>query len=142
MPPISVDDELWFYYGGRTYRHGPYNGNDSGPSSCHIGLAKIKRGRFVSLEASFDGGMILTKPLILRGSQLFINANAEFGSIQVALLDEQENQIPGWQNTISGEDDVSIPVSFQQGSLGDLSDKHIRIRFILKNAQLFGFCVK
>jgi hypothetical protein len=142
MPPISVDDELWFYYGGRTYRHGPYNGKDSGPSSCHIGLAKIKRGRFVSLEASFDGGMVLTKPLILRGSQLFVNANAEFGSIQVALLDEQENQIPGWQSTISGEDSIRIPVSFERDSLADLAGRCIRIQFILKNAQIFGFCVQ
>ncbi len=142
MPPISVDDELWFYYGGRTYRHSPYNGKDSGPSSCHIGLAKTKRGRFVSLEASFDGGMILTKPLILRGSQLFINANAEFGSIQVALLDEQGNQILGWQSTISGEDNIRIPVDFEQSSLADLAGRCIKIQFILENAQIFGFCVQ
>lgn len=142
MPPISVGDELWFYYGGRTYRHSPYNGNDSGPSSCHIGLAKIKRGRFVSLEASFDGGMVLTKPIILRGSQLFINANAEFGSIQVTLLDEQGNQIPGWQSTISGEDNIRIPVIFEQGSLEYLKGRCIRIQFVPENAQIFGFCVQ
>lgn len=108
----------------------------------HIGLAKIKRGRFVSLEASFDGGMVLTKPLILRSSQLSVDANAEFGSIKIALLDEQERQIPGWQNTIYGEDSIRIPVNCQQGSLGDLAERSIRIQFILKNAQIFGFCVK
>ena len=85
---------------------------------------------------------MLTKPLILRGSQLFVNANAEFGSIQIALLDEQENQIPGWQDTISGEDNIRIPVSFGQGSLRDIAGGYIRIQFVLENAQIFGFCVE
>jgi hypothetical protein len=71
-----------------------------------------------------------------------VNADAESGSIRVALLDEQGNQIPGWQNTISGEDNTLIPVSFGQSSLGDLAGRNIKIRFILKNAQIFGFCVR
>lgn len=142
MPPVYVDDEMWFYYGGRTYRHGPYNGKDTGPSSCHIGLAKIKTGRFVSLEASFDGGTVLTKPLALQGSRLFVNANAEFGSIQVTLLDEQEGAMTGWQSEIAGINDVRIPVSFEGGGLDNLRDEYIRIRFEIRNAQVFGVRVE
>jgi len=142
MPPVAVGDEFWFYYGGRAYRHGPYKGKDSGPNAISIGLAKIKRGRFVSLEASFDSGTVLTKPLSFDGSQLFINANAAYGSIRVTLLDEQGKNIAGWDSTVSGKDDTAIAVNFKQGNLKSLAGKDIRIRFSLANAQLFGLRVK
>ncbi len=143
MPPVTVGDELWFYYSGRNYRHGPYNGKDSGqPRACRIGLARIKRGRFVLLEASFDGGYVLTRALIFQGSQLYINANAAFGSIHVTLLNEQGKVITGWESTVSGKDDIAIPVHFEKGTLGKFSDKPVRIKFTLSNSQLYGFSVK
>lgn len=138
-PPIAVGDELRFYYGGRTYRHGPYKGKDKGVSGGGIGFATIKRGRFVSLDASFDGGTIVTKPLIFQGSQLFLNVNTAFGSIQVTLLDEQGNAIPEWVSTLSGENDIAIPVHFNQGDLKKFAGEKIKIQFDLENAQLFGF---
>ena len=40
-PPIVIGDELRFYYAGRTYRHGPYEGPDEGFSGGAIGMATI-----------------------------------------------------------------------------------------------------
>jgi len=65
-PPIEIDDRLYFYYSGRTYRHGPYEGPDHGVSAGRIGVASIQRDRFVSLGSSFDSGLIVTKPLQLK----------------------------------------------------------------------------
>lgn len=142
LPPVKVDDELWFYYSGRTYRHGPYDGEDTGPNYGAIGLAKIKRGRFVSLEASFDGGKIITKSLLFSGINLFINANTSYGMINVSLLDGRGNLISGCQSTVSGEDGVEIPVRFNKRSIKDLSGSSIKIQFDINNAKLFGFCIK
>lgn len=142
MPPVAVGDELWFYYSGRTYRHPPYKEKDSGPKFGCIGLAKIKRGRFVSLEASFDGGTVVTKPLTLNGSTLYLNANAAFGSVEVALLDDRGAPIPGWTGAVRGADSVAVPVAFKPGSLETLAGKPVKIQFTLANAQLFGFRVK
>jgi hypothetical protein len=142
LPPVEVDDELWFYYSGRSYRHGPYDGIDSGPHYGAIGLAKIKRGRFVSLEASFDGGTVITKPLTFSGSHLCINANAKYGSINISLLDQDDTLLSNWQSTISGVDDIQIPVRFSDTDLCDLNDKSIKIKFELKNARLYGFQIK
>ncbi len=139
LPPVSVGDEWWFYYSGRTYRHGPYTGKDTGPSYGAVGLAKIKRGRLISLEASFDGGSILTKPLMFSGDNFFINANAKFGQVVVELLDENNKQLPGWKSVISAQDGVKIPVIFEGKSLVQLNKKPIIIKFTLSNAQLFGF---
>lgn len=85
-PPVVVGDELRFYYGGRTYRHAPYEGKDTGPRAGGIGLATIPRDRFVSLEASFDGGEIVTHPLRLGGGRLHLNARSDFGEIVVEAL--------------------------------------------------------
>jgi len=143
IPPVVVDDDLWFYYSGRQRRHPPYKRKDTGPKKIGaIGLAKIKRSRFVSLEASYDGGTLLTKPLALEGTQLCVNANAAFGSIEVAIVDEQGKQLPGWKSTISGEDAIAAAVRFDKHSLEELAGRPARIQFRLVNAQLFGFRVK
>ena len=86
-PPIADGDELRFYYAGRTYRHAPYEGKDSGPRAGCIGLATIPRDRFVSLDASFDGGEIITKPITLKGKRLHLNADSDFGEIVIEALD-------------------------------------------------------
>jgi len=142
LPPVEVDDELWFYYSGRSYRHSPYNGKDSGPKTGAIGLAKIKRGRFLALEASFDGGRVTTKPLLFTGTNLFINGNVDYGSIEVSLLDESGKPISRFQSSVSSENGIDIPVRFGGKDLADLAGRPIKIQFKLSNARLFGFCIK
>jgi hypothetical protein len=85
--PIVAGDELRFYYSGRLYRHDPYAGPDKGVDKSSIGFATIKRDRFVALEASFDGGEILTRPLQLKGKTFHLNAKSDFGELLVELLD-------------------------------------------------------
>jgi hypothetical protein len=142
LPPVTVGDELWFYYSGRSYRHSPYKGTDTGPIYGAIGLAKIKRGRFIALEAGFDKGMILTKPLIFDGTQLLLNADAKYGSIEVSLLGKNGNILPGYRSVVSGKDNVSIPVVFDRGCVEKKRDIPLKIRFKLENAQIFGFQIK
>jgi hypothetical protein len=82
-----VGDDLRIYYGNRIYRHSPYVGNDTSIRAGGIGFATVKRDRFVSLEASFDGGTIVTKPLKLAGNQLHLNAKSDYGEIMIEVLD-------------------------------------------------------
>ena len=138
-PPIAVGEDLRFYYGGRIYQHSPYKGKDTAGSGGGIGFATIKRGRFVSLEASFDGGTVVTKPIVFDGSQLFLNANCRFGSIEVALLDHKGVELPGWTHTVVGKDEIAIPVRFNQRDLGEFAGQKVSLRFTLSNAQLYGF---
>ena len=79
--PVLVGDKLRFYDGSRTYRHTPYKGKDTGSGRGGIGLATMKKDHFVSLQPSFDGGEILTKPLKVAGSDLHVNAKSDFGEI-------------------------------------------------------------
>jgi hypothetical protein len=121
-PPIVVGDDLRIYYGNRIYRHTPYQGKDTGPRAGGIGFATIKRDRFVSLEASFDGGVIVTKPLKLAGKNLHLNVKSDFGEIVIEVFDlagkpieksrpislDSLDTIPGWGE--GGPEKASGPV--------------------------------
>jgi len=134
-PPIPVGDVLRFYYGGRTYRHTPYKGKDSGPKAGGIGFATIKRDRFVALQASFDGGEILTKPLKLAGSDLHLNAKSDFGEILMEVLDAAGRRIT--KSKPVRADGLDIVVDWESGNLRNL-DAPVVLRLTLKNACLFA----
>ncbi|NVM56993.1 MAG: hypothetical protein HWN51_02575 [Desulfobacterales bacterium] len=124
---------------GWTYRHTPYKGKDTGPGSGGIGFATIKKDRFVSLQASFDGGQILTKPLRLVGSDLHVNAKSDFGEILVEVFDLAGNSIARSEPIRS--DSLDIVVDWKRGNLKSLKAPVV-LRFKLKNACLFAvWCI-
>ena len=131
--PIPVGDELRFYYGGRMYRHGPYSGPDKGPERGGIGFATIRRDRFVALEASFDGGEILTRPLQLNG-KLHVNAKSDFGEIAVELL-KSDGTVAARSKPIH-RDGLRIPVEWEAGPTRLAEPVTLRIK--LENAKLFA----
>lgn len=133
--PIPVGDELRFYYGGRTYRHTPYKGKDTGPKNGGIGFATIKKDRFVSLQASFDSGEIITKPLRIAGSDLHVNAKSDFGEIAVEVFDLAGNSIAKSKTIRS--DNLDIVLDWRRGSLKRVNAPVV-LRFTVKNACLFA----
>jgi hypothetical protein len=133
-PPIQVGDDLRIYYGGRTYRHSPYRGSDTGPRAGAIGFASIQRDRFVSLEASFDGGEILTKPLLLTGKTLHLNARSDFGEILVEALGPS-GAIVARSSPIQ-HDSLDNTVVWAEGGVEPGQPVVLRIR--LKNACLYS----
>ena len=134
-PPIAAGDQLRIYYGGRTYRHSPYQGNDKGMPGGGIGFATIPRDRFVSLSASFDGGVVTTKPLVFQGKTLHLNAASRFGEIQVELLGAEGETVA--KSTPIREDSLDIPVQWADGSLGSAAGP-LAAKITLKNAHLYA----
>ena len=134
-PPIAVGDELRFYYGGRTYRHSPYAGPDKGEPGGGIGFATVPRDRFVSLEASFDGGEVVTRPLMLRGNTLHLNATSNFGHLTVEALDNG-GQVVATSADIR-EDGLDLPVVWQSGD-PFTCEGPVALRFRLQNARLYA----
>jgi hypothetical protein len=133
--PIIVGNELRFYYGGRMYRHGPYAGPDKGPEKSGIGFATIQRERFVALEASFDGGEILTRPLRLQGQTLHLNAKSDFGEIVVEILNDEGKVLS--ESKPLQRDALDIPVQWKQPMNGQ-GESSVVLRIKLKNARLFS----
>jgi hypothetical protein len=138
-PPLAVGDELRIYYGGRTYRHSPYQGKDTGPRAGGIGFATVKKDRFVALEASFDGGEVATRLLLLRGPALHLNAKADFGEILVEALDLAGKVLA--RSKPVRADALDIAVEWQEGAAPDL-DHPVVLKFTLKNACLYAlWCI-
>jgi hypothetical protein len=133
--PIVDGDNLRFYYSGRLYRHAPYEGPDKGVDKSSIGFASIKRDRFVSLDGSFNGAEIVTKPVQLKGTTLHLNAKADFGEIILEILDSRTGRMLATSKSIQG-DDVDIPVKWEGKPLP--LDEPVKLRIKLKNARLFA----
>jgi hypothetical protein len=131
-PPIAEGNELRFYYAGRTYRHAPYEGKDTGPRAGCIGLATIPLDRFVSLDASFDGGEIVTKPLKLAGKRLHLNASSDFGEITIEAVDRKGQSIA--RSKPIHRDDLDTLFEWEGGEIKEA----VVLRITLKNACLYA----
>ena len=131
--PIVAGDELRFYYSGRLYRHTPYSGPDKGVEKSGIGFATIQRDRFVALEASFDGGEILTKPVKLNGT-LHLNAKSDFGEIIVEVLDTSGKLLV--RSKPVQRDALDLPVEWSSAFAPPADPVTLRIK--LTNARLFA----
>ena len=146
-------DELWFYYTGIKYRGFRYEGTF--PSGQYlplpgqetdtgaICLAVLRRDGFVSLDATEGEGQILTKPLLWRGSSLWVNADARKGEVVVEVLDENGDPLDSWsysQAVPIAEDGVRQEVNWNSsGELSNLKGSLVRLRFHLRDAELYAF---
>lgn len=99
---------------------------------------------FVSITANESGGEILTKALLFAGKHLIINCKAQpGGSLQVEIQDENGSVLEGFSaedcEPLTG-DNVKAVVRWKGNSdlSGAPSQEAIRLRFILKNAELFS----
>jgi hypothetical protein len=131
-----VGDEVFCYYGGYARGHKVERFKER-----QIGLARMKRDRFVARVAEGgEGGTLRTPPVTLDGSKLTLNADVA-GEIRVALLDADGKPLAGLASSdctpVKG-DSLSHEVQWKQ-PLSDLRTKPVQIEFVLKDAKLYGF---
>ncbi|MDF1746387.1 MAG: hypothetical protein P1V19_22010, partial [Gimesia sp.] len=86
---------------------------------------------------------LLTKPIIFDGSQLSINfSTSAAGGIKVEIQDEAGKAIPGFSLADSQEqigNEVNRIVTWKGGNdLNSLSGKPVRLRFVMKDADLYS----
>jgi hypothetical protein len=152
--PTLVDNELWFYYSGRSGAHCstfPYNNGG-------VGLAKIRRDGFASLQATEQEGTVLTHPMTWPKAELAVNVDCRrnikshpkyySGHLRVAVVDEQGKDIDGYtgddcqviQGNSSVEDECAVTICWENGrKLAELAGQSIAFRFMLQDAHLYGF---
>ena len=100
---------------------------------------------FASVQAPLSGGEVVTKPLIFGGRELVLNFSASAaGSIRVEVLRDQMNTpVEGFSLEDCVDllgDDLERVVRWKDGrELGGLAGTPLRLRFVLKDADLFSF---
>jgi len=99
---------------------------------------------FVSVHAE-DEGTLITRPLRFTGSNLSLNI-ASKGRTRVELQDASGKPMPGFAlddcAPIIGDFIEHIPVWKGGADLGKLAGQPVRLRFVLKEADLFSMCFR
>ena len=101
---------------------------------------------FVSAWAPFSGGTLITKPLVFEGNKLTLNfSTSAAGGIRVELQTADGKPVPGFSLDDCQEvfgDELQRTVSFSGGDLAELSGRPVRLRFVMRDADLFSFQFK
>lgn len=140
-PPVETKsalagapDELSFY-APESY----WTGNSS-----EVRRYTLRLDGFVSVQAPMVGGELVTKPVRFTGKQLSLNfSSSAGGEVRVEIQDEAGFPLPGFSLNdcppIFG-DTVARTVTWKGGSdVSALAGKSVRLRFFLKDADLFSF---
>ena len=88
---FPVGDETYLYYGGYARGHKVERFTER-----QIGLARMKRDRYVAREAGKTPGTLRTPLLTLDGSTLTLNAEARGGEVKAQVLDSAGKPMPGF----------------------------------------------
>jgi hypothetical protein len=98
---------------------------------------------FVSINAPMNGGELITRPLVFEGSKLVINfSSSAAGGIQVEIQNENGHPIPGFtlnDSQVVFGDSLGRVVTWKNGhDVSALEGKPVRLRFVIKDADLFS----
>jgi len=126
------EDELSLYY-TEHYRH----------ATARLRRASLRLDGFVSAGAPYRGGELLTKPLVFEGKELVLNySTSAAGSIRVEVLDTGGKPVNGHTLDDCPEiygDQIERTVAWKGGAdVGQLAGKPVRLRFVIKDADLYS----
>jgi hypothetical protein len=121
-----------------------YVNQDYAQPTAHLRRYSMRLDGFASLRADFQGGEMVTKPLVFAGRHLFLNfatSAAGGGKVEVQNADGQAwlgFSLTDCQEQIGNE--LDRRVTWKGGAdLSAIAGKTIRLRFVLKDADIFAF---
>ncbi|MBU6324543.1 MAG: hypothetical protein KJS92_03570 [Bacteroidetes bacterium] len=109
----------------------------------HLHRYSLRLDGFSSVQAPYTGGEMLTRPFTFAGNSLYLNySSSAAGGIAVELTDLQGKALPGFAasqcNLLIGNE-INRKVSWNGNpDLKALNGKAVRIRFIMKDANLYS----
>lgn len=146
MPtPVQMGDELWIYYSGQNKDHDGIVDPAADGLLSGIGRAVMRLDGFVSADAGYDGGEIITPILrFSRGSRLELNVDTGGGgSVKVEVLDPYGKPVTGYAEREASwvcGNSVRMPVTWGANQdVGDIEGRPIKLRFIMRDCKLYAF---
>jgi len=120
--------------------------SDEGYWEDHVTMRRytLRIDGFVSIEAPLSGGELVTRPLVFSGSELVLNfSTSAAGSVRVEIQDESGQAIEGFTLADCPEiygDAIERVISWKGGpDVTALAGKPVRLRFVLKDADVYAF---
>ncbi len=113
-------------------------------NSSEVRRYTLRLDGFVSVQAPMKGGELVTKPLRFAGRELSLNfSSSAAGDVRVEIQDLEGRPLPGYSleecPPIFG-DTVDRTVVWRGGKdVGRLAGKPVRLRFVLRDADVFSF---
>lgn len=111
--------------------------------SWHIERLLLRTDGFVSVNAPWAGGEMVTKPIVFSGRMLEINyRTSAAGFVRVEIQTAEGEPIPGYALDDCPEiigDEIERIVTWKQGpDVSRLAGQLVRLRFVMKDADLFA----
>lgn len=111
-------------------------------------IPRLRRGfvrtdGFVSVNAPYTGGEMVTCPLVFAGKKLALNmSTSAVGSVRVQIEDAAGRPIPGFSITDCPAfwgDEIERVVAWKGGhDVSRLAGRPVRLRFVMKDADLYA----
>jgi len=135
--PVIRDEEIWIYYTAITTGHG----GAMPEKRITIGRAAWRLDGFVSLDAGDEEGVVETVALRLTGNRLIVNADASKGYLTVEVLNQGGRLLPGYasRDCIPLRTDAVRYVVRWKDHDRLKTERPVRLRFRLRNAELYAF---
>lgn len=138
--PLQVGDELWIYYGG--FRYGISEGVALKRGAYF--RARLRLDGFISADAPYEGGELVTVPLRFRGERLALNADTSAGgAIRVQIEDEDgtpiEDYSMGEADEVNGNSVRHFATWSGRAHVGELAGRVVRLRFMMNGCKLYSF---
>ncbi|MFB3825238.1 MAG: hypothetical protein ACE15B_00670 [Bryobacteraceae bacterium] len=155
VPALNGRD-MYMYYMGTNETHG-WGRDDRNnklleaanlaprPVARAISRVVLRRDGFVSVRAGEAGGEFTTPAMKFKGNQLVLNVDTSAaGEVQVEVQDESGKPIEGFTladcDIIHTANEIDRPVKWNgAGTLEKLEGRAVRLRFVLRDADLYAF---
>lgn len=116
-----------------------YEGNEN-----RVRRFTLRMDGFVSIHAPMAGGDVLTRPITFLGERLVVNVSTSAaGSLHVGIEEVDGSPIPGYtlaECDVIWGDSIEYPVTWNQSpDVHSLQGRPVRLRFSLRDADLFSF---
>src|SRR5690606_28651130 len=114
-----------------------------GQPTHHLERQVLRVDGFSSVNAPYEGGEMHTRPLVFDGRELVLNyATSAAGGVRVELQDPDGQPLPGFaledSDGIVGDEFERIFTWKGSGDVSALAGQPVRIRFALKDADLYA----
>ena len=124
-----------------------YVNQDYAQPTSHLRRYALRLDGFISVHSSYNEGEMITKPFYFNGNNLVLNfSTSAAGMIKVEILDIDGKPIAGFEidnsNEIIGNEIEKVVTWNGKSTLKELSKQPIRLRFIMKDADLYSIRFK